>query len=350
MCVLSTFEDVPSITQHTHLSFKDISISAFREVLEDVCLQQTARISREVSNVHVAQTPEPKTPNAFWQCVWTLGQNSPFCRTEAENLLTLIFEKTTKKWLNLQRKELKEIKEACQKLIEERERGQQDLSEAVKLLKKELEKIKVGCQKLIQERERGQRELTEAAKLLKNELKKIKEACQKLIQERERGQQDISEAVKPLKKELKKINTKYQKLIKESERSQQELGEAVKFFKVGFLKPYLVIEVSNVHIAQTPEPKTPNAFWQLSCVHAAKSQEPKTLDDFLQLSNVHVAESPEPKTPNEFLQLSYVHVAKPQEPKTPDDFLQCKNIKNSVKCSHCTDSRTKDSKCILAMF
>ncbi|ROL49907.1 Tripartite motif-containing protein 16 [Anabarilius grahami] len=67
VCVLPSFEDVPSFTQHTHLSFKDISMSAFKEVLEDVCQQQTARISREVSNVHVAQTPEPKTPNTFWK-------------------------------------------------------------------------------------------------------------------------------------------------------------------------------------------------------------------------------------------------------------------------------------------
>ncbi|XP_026082632.1 tripartite motif-containing protein 16-like [Carassius auratus] len=67
VCVLPSYEDVPSFTQHTHLSFKDISISAFREVLEDVCQQQTARISREVSNVHVAQTPEPNTPDTLWQ-------------------------------------------------------------------------------------------------------------------------------------------------------------------------------------------------------------------------------------------------------------------------------------------
>uniref|UniRef100_A0A673JV89 Tripartite motif-containing protein 16-like n=1 Tax=Sinocyclocheilus rhinocerous TaxID=307959 RepID=A0A673JV89_9TELE len=46
-CVLPTFEDVPSFTQHIHLSFKDISISAFREVLEDVCQQQSARISQD---------------------------------------------------------------------------------------------------------------------------------------------------------------------------------------------------------------------------------------------------------------------------------------------------------------
>ncbi|KAK7156103.1 hypothetical protein R3I94_006238 [Phoxinus phoxinus] len=65
--VLPSFEDVPSFPQHTHLSFKDISISAFKEILEDICRQQSARISREVSNVHVAQTPEPKTPNTFWQ-------------------------------------------------------------------------------------------------------------------------------------------------------------------------------------------------------------------------------------------------------------------------------------------
>ncbi|XP_042627742.1 E3 ubiquitin/ISG15 ligase TRIM25-like isoform X1 [Cyprinus carpio] len=68
VCVLPSYEDVPSFTQHTHLSFKDISISAFREVLEDVCQQQTARISRDVSNVHVSESPEPKTPNEYLQC------------------------------------------------------------------------------------------------------------------------------------------------------------------------------------------------------------------------------------------------------------------------------------------
>ncbi|XP_048015958.1 tripartite motif-containing protein 16-like [Megalobrama amblycephala] len=62
VCVLPSFEDVPSFTQHTHLSFKDISISVFREVLEDVYQEQTARITREVSNVHVA-----KTQNDFLQ-------------------------------------------------------------------------------------------------------------------------------------------------------------------------------------------------------------------------------------------------------------------------------------------
>ncbi|XP_052472460.1 tripartite motif-containing protein 16 [Carassius gibelio] len=67
VCVLPSYKDVPSFTQHTHLSFKDISISAFREVLEDVCQQQTARISRDVSNVHVAESPEPKTPDEFLQ-------------------------------------------------------------------------------------------------------------------------------------------------------------------------------------------------------------------------------------------------------------------------------------------
>uniref|UniRef100_A0A8C2BGJ5 FinTRIM family, member 90 n=1 Tax=Cyprinus carpio TaxID=7962 RepID=A0A8C2BGJ5_CYPCA len=78
VCVLPTFEDSPSFTQHTHLSFKDISISAFREVLEDVCQQQTARISREVSNVHVAKTPELKTQNDFLQyfCQLNLDPNT----------------------------------------------------------------------------------------------------------------------------------------------------------------------------------------------------------------------------------------------------------------------------------
>ncbi|XP_016317789.1 E3 ubiquitin/ISG15 ligase TRIM25-like [Sinocyclocheilus anshuiensis] len=78
VCVLPSYEDVPSFTQHTHLSFKDISISAFREVLEDVCQQQTARISREVSNVHVSESPEPKTPNEFLQyfCQLKLDPNT----------------------------------------------------------------------------------------------------------------------------------------------------------------------------------------------------------------------------------------------------------------------------------
>ncbi|XP_052432960.1 E3 ubiquitin/ISG15 ligase TRIM25-like [Carassius gibelio] len=67
VCVLPTFKDVPSFTQQTHMSFKDISISAFRQVLEDICQQQTARISREVSNVHVTEPSEPKTRNEFLQ-------------------------------------------------------------------------------------------------------------------------------------------------------------------------------------------------------------------------------------------------------------------------------------------
>ncbi|XP_050960608.1 E3 ubiquitin/ISG15 ligase TRIM25 isoform X2 [Labeo rohita] len=67
VCVLLKFKDVPSITQHSDLSFKDISISAFREVLENVCQQQTARISQEVSSVHVTEPPEPKMQNEFFQ-------------------------------------------------------------------------------------------------------------------------------------------------------------------------------------------------------------------------------------------------------------------------------------------
>ncbi|XP_059415018.1 E3 ubiquitin/ISG15 ligase TRIM25-like [Carassius carassius] len=61
VCVLPTFENVP-ITQHTHLYFKDVSISIFKEVLEDVCQQQTAKISQQVSKVCVA-----KTQNDFLQ-------------------------------------------------------------------------------------------------------------------------------------------------------------------------------------------------------------------------------------------------------------------------------------------
>ncbi|XP_048016561.1 E3 ubiquitin/ISG15 ligase TRIM25-like isoform X2 [Megalobrama amblycephala] len=77
VCVLPSFEDVPSFTQHTHLSFKDISISAFKEVLEDVYQQQTARISRE-------ESPEPEAPNEFllYFCQLQLDSN-----TAQENLI-----------------------------------------------------------------------------------------------------------------------------------------------------------------------------------------------------------------------------------------------------------------------
>uniref|UniRef100_A0A672KEQ2 E3 ubiquitin/ISG15 ligase TRIM25-like n=1 Tax=Sinocyclocheilus grahami TaxID=75366 RepID=A0A672KEQ2_SINGR len=52
VCVLPTFENVP-ITQHTHLYFKDVSISIFKEVLEDICQQQTAKISQEGLNISI---------------------------------------------------------------------------------------------------------------------------------------------------------------------------------------------------------------------------------------------------------------------------------------------------------
>ncbi|XP_051535193.1 E3 ubiquitin/ISG15 ligase TRIM25-like isoform X1 [Myxocyprinus asiaticus] len=67
VCVLPTFDDMSSIIQHPRLSFKDISISALKEVMEDVYQQETAKISREVKNVHVVEPPEPKTPNEFLQ-------------------------------------------------------------------------------------------------------------------------------------------------------------------------------------------------------------------------------------------------------------------------------------------
>ncbi|XP_051521536.1 E3 ubiquitin/ISG15 ligase TRIM25-like [Myxocyprinus asiaticus] len=78
VCDIPRTEDLPNITQHPQLSFKDVSISAFKEALEDVCQQATAKISREVSNVHVAQPPEPKTPSVFLQyfCQLQLDPNT----------------------------------------------------------------------------------------------------------------------------------------------------------------------------------------------------------------------------------------------------------------------------------
>ncbi|XP_073682119.1 E3 ubiquitin/ISG15 ligase TRIM25-like [Garra rufa] len=70
MFTLPTFEG--SITQQTNRFFKDISISMFKEALEDFCQQQTARIFREVSNVYVTNPPEPKTHNDFLQYFYEL--------------------------------------------------------------------------------------------------------------------------------------------------------------------------------------------------------------------------------------------------------------------------------------
>ncbi|XP_051963469.1 E3 ubiquitin/ISG15 ligase TRIM25-like isoform X1 [Xyrauchen texanus] len=67
VCDIPKIEDLPKIPQHPQLSFKDVSISAFKEALEDVCQQATAKISQKVSNVQVAQPPEPKTPSEFLQ-------------------------------------------------------------------------------------------------------------------------------------------------------------------------------------------------------------------------------------------------------------------------------------------
>ncbi|XP_068069721.1 E3 ubiquitin/ISG15 ligase TRIM25 isoform X2 [Danio rerio] len=82
VCVLPTFKDVPSFTSHTHLSFKDLSISAFREALEDACQQQTDAISREVSNVHVVQTPQPKSEHDFLQYYCKLQMDSSTAHRE----------------------------------------------------------------------------------------------------------------------------------------------------------------------------------------------------------------------------------------------------------------------------
>ncbi|XP_051521561.1 tripartite motif-containing protein 16-like [Myxocyprinus asiaticus] len=76
LCVLPTFQDLPIITQHPHLSFKDISILAFRKVLEDVCQKETAKISQGVSYVDAAESPDPKTPIEFYFCELHLDPNT----------------------------------------------------------------------------------------------------------------------------------------------------------------------------------------------------------------------------------------------------------------------------------
>ncbi|XP_065136552.1 E3 ubiquitin/ISG15 ligase TRIM25-like [Paramisgurnus dabryanus] len=64
VCVIPVLKDLPSITYQA-LSFKDLSISTLKEVFEDVCLLETDKISREVSNVHIVQSPQPSIRSEF---------------------------------------------------------------------------------------------------------------------------------------------------------------------------------------------------------------------------------------------------------------------------------------------
>ncbi|KAA0701728.1 E3 ubiquitin/ISG15 ligase TRIM25 [Triplophysa tibetana] len=64
VCALPTCEDIPSITQRPHVSFKGVSISGFKEALEKICQKETDKISDKVSQVHIA---EPKTRLDFLQ-------------------------------------------------------------------------------------------------------------------------------------------------------------------------------------------------------------------------------------------------------------------------------------------
>ncbi|KAI7800396.1 E3 ubiquitin/ISG15 ligase TRIM25-like [Triplophysa rosa] len=67
VCTLPTREDIPGITQSPHVSFEGVSISGFKEALEEICQKETDKISHEVSQVHIAEPPEPKTRKDFLQ-------------------------------------------------------------------------------------------------------------------------------------------------------------------------------------------------------------------------------------------------------------------------------------------
>ncbi|XP_051535198.1 tripartite motif-containing protein 16-like [Myxocyprinus asiaticus] len=74
--VLPTYEDMSSITQHPQLSLKDLTISGFKEVLEDFCQQETTRMSRDVSYVDAAESPDPKTFFMQYFCELHLDPNT----------------------------------------------------------------------------------------------------------------------------------------------------------------------------------------------------------------------------------------------------------------------------------
>ncbi|XP_073719060.1 E3 ubiquitin/ISG15 ligase TRIM25 [Misgurnus anguillicaudatus] len=67
VCVLPTCKDLHRKTYYPQVSFKGISISGFRDVLEDVCNKETVKICQKVSGVYFADPPVPKTRNDFLQ-------------------------------------------------------------------------------------------------------------------------------------------------------------------------------------------------------------------------------------------------------------------------------------------
>ncbi|KAL1261211.1 hypothetical protein QQF64_009038, partial [Cirrhinus molitorella] len=363
LCVLPTFEDVPSITKHTHLSFKTISISTFRDVVEDVCQQQTARISREVSNVHVAKPPEPKTQNDFLQyfCQVNLDPNTAHAKLNlSENNRKASCSFKVQKYPDHPERfdvyhfimckeglysrcywEVECSGNDCVVAVCYKGIGRKGNTDDCRLgfnkkswrllgyylqnfcfmhdkAQKELKEMKAACQKLIEERERSQQELSEAAKLLKSSAQETEEDIEKVFAELicslEKKRSEIKEQIRAQEKtEIDRAEELHKHLDQELTQLRQTQTEIDK----------LLISDDQIHCLKScqsvcvlPKCKDVPSFTKhthLSFKDISISAFRDVLEDVCQqqtarisreVSNVHIAELPEPKMQNDFFQLS----------------------------------------------
>ncbi|ROL49916.1 E3 ubiquitin/ISG15 ligase TRIM25 [Anabarilius grahami] len=321
VCVLPSFEDVPSFTQHTHLSFKDISISAFKEVLEDACQQYTARISREdfcelhldlnTANKKLKLTEEnrkisasdeaqqyPDHPERFDvfryilcqeglcdRCYWEVegsGKNWAVvvCYKGIERKgnsedCALGFNK--KSWrLGYCLQNFSFIHDKTKLRIPAASRigvyldhragtlSFYSVSDTMTILHrvqtKELKKVKVACQKLIQERERGQRELREAVKTLKSSaletMEDIEKVFTELICSLEKKRSEIKEQIRAQEKtEIDQAEELHKHLDQELTELRKRQAEIEKLLITEDQIQFLKISV-NCNWIQTQHTKT----------------------------------------------------------------------------------------------
>ncbi|KAL1278917.1 hypothetical protein QQF64_025590, partial [Cirrhinus molitorella] len=320
MFVLPTFEG--GITQHTHLFFKDISISMFKEVLEDACQQQTARILREVSNVYVTNPPEPKTHNDFLQyfCELHLDLNTAHNKLKLCDSVELLVQDRSQN--SLQRNGGISSESVCGSVqlsnlfgwTERAGHSVVSVDSEWTSKKDELMEAEVSCQELIQERERGQRELSKAVKLLTSSalqtmwdfeevftelicsLEKKRSAIKEQIKAQERAERDRAEELhKHLDQELKELRgrqSKIKQLLTTNDPvhclKSRESVCALPTFE-GSITQHTHLFFRDISISLFKE-ALEDVFQQ------------QTARIFREVSNVYVTNPPEPKTHNDFLQ------------------------------------------------
>ncbi|KAL6463227.1 hypothetical protein MHYP_G00276180 [Metynnis hypsauchen] len=162
LCVSSGSEDSPSITVHQHLSFDGVrrSLSELKERLEEFCREEFSKIPPQATAVQILSS-EPKTRDFLqYFCQLTLDPST------AHPLLIL----SEKNRVN----QLKEIQSKFQQRIQEKQKKQQELKQAVKTLK-------LSAQSAVEDSERIFTELIRSIEKKRSECKKPHTIAEELI-------------------------------------------------------------------------------------------------------------------------------------------------------------------------